>query len=151
MCVCVSVSDSMYTVSGSALRHPKGAVEEGWSFSVWRLQQHLCICEHACVRVNTRLRRCLFSEDVQMMRSVCAPFLSGPASNASSFVPLTHLYVLGFFFFFTVLCHDQFAARHMTAPSASGDLRDFVCNPSLPRFLSPHTKRAFVFLSRFGH
>lgn len=33
-----------------------------------------------------------------MMRSVCVPFLSGPASTASSFVPLTRLYVLGSFF-----------------------------------------------------
>ncbi len=70
-----------------------------------------------------------------MMRSVCVPFLSGPAFTASSFVPLTRLYVLGSFFS-TVLCHDQFTARHMTAPSASEDLKDFVCNPSLPRFLS---------------
>lgn len=28
------VSDSVYTVSGSALRHPKGAVQEGRPFSV---------------------------------------------------------------------------------------------------------------------
>lgn len=42
----------------------------------------------------------------------------------------------GFLFFSTVLCHDQFTARHMTAPSASEDLKDFVCNPSLPCFLS---------------
>lgn len=70
-----------------------------------------------------------------MMRSVCVPFLSGPASTASSFVPLTCSYVLGSFFS-TELCHDQFTARHMMAPSASEDLRDFVCNPSLPRFLS---------------
>ena len=40
------------------------------------------------------------------------------------------------FFFSTVLCHDQFAARYMTAPSASEDLKDFVCNPGLLRFLS---------------
>lgn len=70
-----------------------------------------------------------------MMRSVCVPFLSGPASTASSFVALTCSYVLGSFFS-TELCHDQFTARHMMAPSASEDLRDFVCNPSLPRFLS---------------
>lgn len=71
---------------------------EGWSFSVCGLQQHLCICE--CVTI--KLRCPLFTEDVEMMRSVCVPFLSGPASTASSFVPLTHLYVLAssFFFFF---------------------------------------------------
>lgn len=73
------------------------------------------------------------SQDVTIPRSVCVPFLCGLTSSASSFVPLTRLYVLGAFFS-AVLCHDQFTARHMTASSASEDLKDFVCNPGLPGF-----------------
>lgn len=52
--------------------------------------------------------------------------------------------------FSTVLCHDQFAALHMTAPRASRDLKDFVCNPGLPRFLSHIQNGHFVFISHFG-
>lgn len=87
------------------------------------------------------------------MRPVCVPFFSNSAATALSFVALTRLYVSksSFFLFCAVLCHDQFTARHMTAPSASEDLKDFVCNPSLSRFSLPHTKRAFVFSSHFGH
>lgn len=95
------------------------------------------------------------SADVKTLLSVCVPFLSGPASTTSSFVPLTRSYVPTFFFpslfFSAALCHDQFTARHMTGPSASEDLKDFVCNPSLPWFPPPHTKRAFVFVCGFGH
>lgn len=110
--------------------------------------RRLCERTHADIKTPTREPPLTpFSEDVGMMRSVCVPFLSGPASAASSFVPLTRSYVLASFFP-APPCHDQFTARHMTAPSASEDLKDFVCNPSLPRFSLPHTKRAFVFSSR---
>lgn len=68
-------------------------------------------------------------------RAPCVfPFSAALTSSASSFVPLTRLYVLGASFFSAVLCHDQFTARHMTASSASEDLKDFVRNPGLPGF-----------------
>lgn len=53
-------------------------------------------------------------------------------------------------FFSAVLCHDQFTARHMTGPQRLGGFEG-LCVQSQPASLSlPHTKRAFVFLSRFG-
>lgn len=107
-----------------------------------------------CVRpqykdTNTKAPRPPFSEDVRNDAvCVCSHSLR-PCIHCLIFCAFDTLVRSGFFF---PRCYVMInlPLRHMTAPSASEDLKDFVCNPRLPCFLYPHTKRAFVFLSRFG-
>lgn len=113
---------------------------EGWIFSLCKIPAasfayvnvHMCVC--VCQNKDTKLR-CSFSVKMLKWCGLCV------FSFSLALHPLPHLLCLWhactfWVLFSTVLCHDQFTARHMTAPSASEDLKDFVCNPSLPGFLS---------------
>lgn len=119
-------------------RDCEGGPNPAASLDIW-----ICTC------VNIKLL-CRFSAKMLKWCDLCVFPFSQALHPAPHLLCLWHTCTF-WVPFSTVLCHDQFAALHMTAPCASRDLKDFVCIPSLPRFLSHIQNGHFVFISHFGH
>lgn len=116
-----------------------------------------------CVFVCANVCQCKDGDTYARLPSnsvcVCSLFSSAlckPLPPLSFFFPsfgtsdtLVHLEF--FFFFPALLCHDQFTARHMTACSASEDLKDFLWAIPQPASLFfslslPHNKTGICIL-----